>query len=340
MQRKDIEYVLQSLGVTEFKYTTDWVMCSCPLAQWTHESGTDLNPSFGVREGSGISPAHCFACGFRGGMISLIREYGKYGLSDGCITEEDVDQLIDYVLLAEEDSGEVRLRGAVLDQPVVVSSRVESCLNKLHPYFSERGITEESVLAWDLGWFEEDNRVLFPVFSFEGKQKRLRGVVGRTIVGEEPKWRNYPPKFKKSEFLYGEWLAPPEVDVLVVVEGPIDVILVNQSLVDKGFEKFWCVGLMGADPSKKQRDKMVSLGKEVCCMLDNDSSGKVGKLKIIGGRLGGKKFSGIGGRTVVSAVEWPTGVKDAGELDSDQITDLIKGRKFVLEEMLKRELEI
>lgn len=340
MQRKDIEYVVRRLGVDtgQMKKSGDWWMVSCPLARWTHESGTDLNPSFGIREGQGVSAAHCFACGFQGGVISLIREYGKYGIRDGLVTKDDLDELVDYVLLAEDDTGDIRVTGMMLDQPVVVPQDIEDCLDTYHPYLADRGIDEQTASRWRLGWYDMDDRVLFPVFKKEGKHDRLMGVIGRTVVGEEPKYKNYPPKFKKADVLYGEWLAPKELDLLVVVEGPVDAVKTNLAIEEHGLEKVWCVALMGAEPSERQLDRMVALAGEVCCMLDNDPSGRMGTVKLAGGKVGEKRFRGIGERCMVSVVEWPEDVKDAGELEAAEIVELIQERRFVLEERLRKEL--
>ena len=105
MKRAHIEYVLRKLGAERFTYSSDWVMTNCVLAKWTHEKGRDSNPSFGVRESSGISGAHCFSCKFSGGLISLIRTYGRYAIEEGTATKEEIDELVDYVLLAERIPG-------------------------------------------------------------------------------------------------------------------------------------------------------------------------------------------------------------------------------------------
>lgn len=338
MRRKDIEFVLRSLGSSEFKYTGDWVMTNCPLAKWTHDKGTDSHPSFGVREGQGISPVNCFACGFGGGVVSLVREYGRYAINEGIATKPQLDELVDYVLLAEDERIDVTVSGMMVEQPALVSSEIEESLGIYHIYFAERGIDEETARKWKLGWNFYEERVLFPVFTKEGKHDRLMGVVGRTLSGREPKYRNYPPRFKKTDYLYGEWLAPKELDLLVVVEGPIDAIVVNMALEEYEIERVWCVALMGADPSSKQLDKMVSMSEEVCGMLDNDASGKMGMLKLAGGSVGNKKYKGIGERCLTSVVMWEEGMNDPGELVSDTIIKLIQERKFVVEVELMKEL--
>ena len=104
-------------------------------------------------------------------------------------------------------------------------------------------------------------------------------------------------------------------------------------------DEFWCV-VNGAESSDAQLDKLVALGSEVICMLDNDASGKMGTLKLAGGRIGGKRFKGIGERTIVSAVMWPEEVNDPGELEVEEIIELIGDRHPMLEIKLRKELGI
>ena len=83
------------------------------------KDGIPTRPSAFV-ESSGISGAHCFSCKFSGGLISLIGLMGGYAIAEGTATKEEIDELVDYVLLAEEDTGDFRVKGMFLDQPVTV----------------------------------------------------------------------------------------------------------------------------------------------------------------------------------------------------------------------------
>ena len=60
MNVKNIEYVVERMGITSVKKNGDWVMLSCPLAPWTHAGGTDSRPSFGIKEDKGISGVYRF----------------------------------------------------------------------------------------------------------------------------------------------------------------------------------------------------------------------------------------------------------------------------------------
>ena len=321
MNRKDIRHVLQVLGSSKFTDSGESVMTNCPLSPWTHESGTDRKPSLGVKEAQGMSYTHCFACGWSGGLLSLVREYGKYAIPDGKCTEDDIKQLIDFILLSEEE--EFVLDTQDIEMPKL-SEDILSYIGKPHTYFSDRGISETSTTSWRLGFHKEHNRAIFPVYDDPNKDPV--GVIGRLISGDnESKYRNYPPKFKKSWFLYGLWRKPSEVEKLIVCEGPIDVIKVNQVLLQNGLLDYWAVGLMGAEPSKKQMELLIENAEEVIMMLDNDSSGKKGQKDLA---------NGLYKRLKLSMVRWENEIHDPDEA-GDNIIAMIEERELYLEDRLK-----
>lgn len=337
MNRKSIEYVLSKMGVDSIKQSGEWLMISCPLAPWTHAGGTDRRPSFGVRESKGVSGVHCFSCGFKGGMLSLVREYGKHAVEDGLWSTESMQELIDFVILSEdEDEVEEHI---VPPEVVTVPVKLESYLNIGHEYFEKRGITEETIKEWKLGFVESYrdkdagifmyNRALFPVYAKDGLQDKLIGIIGRSIDGEEPKYKNAPPNFRKANYVYGGWLAKDRRKI-IVVEGPMDCLTVNQNLKKYKIEDLFAVALMGADPSDAQIAWLKDNADEVICMLDNDPSGKLGTKKLI---------EALDPHVVVSVVEWDDRHKDPDEAGAYVIT-MLNCRETVLEHRLSRILRL
>lgn len=336
MNRRSIEYVLQQMGITETRRTGEWIMTTCPLAKWTHASGTDRHPSFGIRESVGISGVHCFSCGLQGGMLKLVKEFGGYAVRDGLWTEETVQQMTDFVLLAEmEDTVESHVNKVT---EVVIAEPLRQCLNKPHEYFASRGITEGMVEKWGLGYIdrffdertmsEMRSRVLFPVYEKQGTRLELKGIVGRTVDGEEPKYKNAPPSFQKTRHLYGGWLIE-EQRKLIVVEGPVDCIVLNERLSEAGLaDEFFAVALMGADPNKLQLSLLKEYADEVICMLDNDPSGMLGNKKLI---------DGLESHVVVSVVLWKDEHKDPDQAGEYAI-EMIRNRVTVLEHRLSKVL--
>jgi hypothetical protein len=319
MRKKDIRQVLTLLGASTFKDSGESIMTNCVLAPFTHEGGTDRKPSLGVKEDQGMSVAHCFTCGFSGGLISLVRRYASYAVPEGFINEEDVKQLIDFIFIAEDEEVETVPELVEIVRP---SENIINSIGVWHDYFESRGITRDSFDLWKLGFYADHERIIFPVFN----TKEIVGAVGRTIrKDEDVKYRNYPAKFKKSFYLYGLNLLKTDVKKLIVVEGPIDAVKVNQYLKESSY---WCVALMGSEPSKAQMDLLVENAEEVVCMLDNDSSGKKGRKDLL---------AGIGKRVLVSFVEYPNNANDPDQVGED-IFNMLENRISAVEWQLKNVL--
>ncbi len=339
MNRKSIEYVLTKMGVDSIKQNGEWLMLSCPLAPWTHAGGTDRRPSFGVRESTGVSGVHCFSCGFKGGMLSLVREYGKYAIEAGLWSTELMQEMIDFVILAEDEDEYDVEEHIVPPEVVTVPVKLESYLNIGHEYFEKRGITEETIKEWNLGFVESYmdkdagiymyNRVLFPIYAKDGLHEQLVGIIGRSTDGEEPKYKNAPPNFRKSNYVYGGWLAKDRRKI-IVVEGPVDCLIVNQNLKKHKMEDLFAVALLGADPSERQIDWLKDNADEVICMLDNDPSGKLGTKKLI---------EALDSHVVVSVVKWDDRYKDPDEA-GDYVITMLNCRETVLEHRLSRILRL
>lgn len=296
MRKEDIKQVLSALGSSAFKDSGDSIQTNCPLARWEHESGKDSRPSLGVKEETGMSYFHCFTCNNSGGLMTLVRTYASYALPEGLITQERVKELIDFIFIAEDE--EVEQTPQIMETPKPPENIV-SCLGTWHDYFEERGISKETADVWNLGFHEATNRIMFPVYE----DKEVVGLVGRTIIEDAVKWKNYPPKFRKSDYLYGLHLLDKSISPsLIIVEGPIDTVKVND-WVD--MNDYWCVGLLGSEPSKRQMDLLVDNTEEVIIMLDNDASGKRGRKTLL---------ENIGKRTIISFTEFPEGINDPGVL--------------------------
>lgn len=311
MRKQDIKEVLRSMGASSFKDSGESIMTNCVLAPWTHDGGTDRKPSLGVKEDQGMSVAHCFTCGFKGGLMTLVRRFEFFAVPDGVISSEQAKQIIDFIFIAEDE--EVEVIPEIVDFGNIPDS-ILSSIGIWHPYFEERGITKESFEKWGLGYYDDNRRIMFPVYNGSD----IVGVVGRTIDDDAVKYKNYPTKFKKSYFLYGFNLKPKNVDSLVVVEGPIDAVKVNQVLGDD----YWCVALMGSEPSRTQMDLLVDNANEIICFLDNDSSGKKGQKELI---------DGLSKRVNVSIIDYPDETASDPDSLGNQIIGIVEQRKNFVE---------
>lgn len=349
MKRADIEYVLRELGAEKFQLSGDHVMTNCVLAPWTHAKGTDSRPSMGVKISPGMSVFNCFSCGSSGGFLKLVNMAGRYRVADGLMTEEELQALRDFVLMAEEETEGVIVKGieGMDSGPEPLPKKLLDMLGRYHPYYEKRsreygwpGIREDTAKLWNLGYgtvkektangrITHVERLLLPVMDHEGEIVLVQGRVLRDDV-KAPKYRNFPKNAKKSLYLYGEHLITDEIDTLIVIESQMGTVLANQLLRDRGENNVLVVGLMGSKPSNEQLDKLVRWGtKEVVLFMDNDPAGKVGMKQLV---------DGLRYRCNITVVSYPEGT-DGADPDSvgpERFLQMLETRRSFLEDRLAK----
>lgn len=110
------------------------------------------------------------------------------------------------------------------------SDRVLAPWALIHPYLHERGIDSDTASALQIGWREDDNRIVIPHF-WDGK---LVGWQARAVPDRPGQWPGTAqpnpkykstPGFPKSDTLYYNHAKPrPTGGNVVVVESPFSVI--------------------------------------------------------------------------------------------------------------------
>ena len=152
------------------------------------------------------------------------------------------------------------------------------------------------------------------------RQGAVRGATGRaTSEITRPKYHNYW-EMKKGYWLLGESLCLGRA--LIIVEGPLDALVVDQHLGDLDLrEEYSVVSLMGASFTKRQLDRMCSLGSELVLFLDRDEAGRKATEAIA---------SAMQGRMLVEAVNYGmTSLKDPGSTTLQQFHSLISDTRYV-----------
>lgn len=96
-------------------------------------------------------------------------------------------------------------------------------------YLQRRGIAEESLQAWHIGYCDSDTsimgrRITFPIIDLGGN---VVSVAGRAIDGANPKYWHFP--YRKERYLYGAHLIPAGCEFVVLCEGQVDAILIRQA---------------------------------------------------------------------------------------------------------------
>lgn len=280
---------------------------SCPFARFekSHKSETDSHPSMSVvvRENE-LSPVRCFTCSRRGS--SIVELFEQLSVCDPSYAKFVADaQGAEHVdLQAIADS--IPTYGAVVPDTNPRTVFPEEWLGvfrgKFHPYLAGRGVSMDTARTWGLGYDDSQKRAVIPCRDRAG---RLVGAVGRGIhAGVDPRYWNYW-NFDKSRVLLGEHLVR-RGSALVLVEGPLDAVLLSQSLPDD----YSVVSTMGTNISAAQLERVLSLASgEVVLAMDNDPAGRKAT-DHIGARLARK--------VILSAVEYPPGTEgdDPGKLQA------------------------
>jgi DNA primase len=230
----------------------------------------EKTPSFHVVEDKGFF--HCFGCGAHGDAIGFVMRCENLGFMEA--VERLANEAGMTVPRASPEAAAAAERAAGLS--AIAEAASAAFVRRLHlpegrpalDYLRKRGLTEETIRLFGLGWSgegrgaiaadlrgqgvtveqlvavglmkqEDDrppvdlffNRVMFPIRDRRG---RVIGFGGRTLGDGQPKYLNGPETalFSKRRTLYGLDLARANARAgaeLVVVEGYMDVIALHQA---------------------------------------------------------------------------------------------------------------
>ena len=144
-------------------------------------------------------------------------------------------------------------------------------------YLELRGISPETAIAWRLGL--NARRLMLPIRDAMG---RCCGFSGRSLNGEEPKYRNSSGDllFQKSQLLFGLDRATDAIrrsGEALLVEGPLDVIQLHQAGLDNA------VASLGAAVTSEQLQRLQRIGtRRLWLAYDGDSAGANASARLIG----------------------------------------------------------
>ena len=157
--------------------------------------------------------------------------------------------------------------------------------DSLKQYLMERGFTEAELITAGLIIETEPaashdrfrNKLMFPINDVKG---RTIGFGARALDDSMPKYTNSPdtPLFYKSSCLYGINLSRETIrqqDTAVIVEGYMDVIAAH----DNGFGNV--IASMGTSITDKQVSNLKKLTKNIVLALDADTAGEEAALRSI-----------------------------------------------------------
>lgn len=223
--RTDTQSVLDTLkfdlaqhGVNRFhifRNNGDNVQTNCPF----HKNGQERKPSFGVN--GEIDKCHCFSCGWAGTIEEMISELygyqdeGKFGKrwlikrfntveieTRPNIMEGFHGRQIDAYNRDRNDN--IRSGTNNSDSAGYIREQELDKYRYIHPYMYERGLTDEIIERFDIGYDKTRNEITFPVRDIEG---RCVFVAGRSVKSKFftlPKGMD-KPIYQGYRFFYGSY---------------------------------------------------------------------------------------------------------------------------------------
>ena len=175
-------------------------------------------------------------------------------------------------------------------------------------YFLSRGINQQSIIDFGLGYSSNMNMVTVPVHSPEGMPI---GIVGRSIEGKSFKNSTNLPK---SKTIFNVHRAKKIGDHVIVVESSFDAIRIHQA----GFPNV--VATLGGFLSKEQHYLLNRYFNKITIMTDSDLAGRELGLSIAN-KL---RMKNILWSSHSYGKIYPHDAKDAGDMTDEEIKACIK----------------
>ena len=195
-----LKFDLAQHGVARFhifRNNGENIQTNCPF----HKNGQERKPSFGVN--GEIDKCHCFACGWSGTIEEMISELYGY---------QDEGKFGKRWLIKRFNTVEIETRPNVLEgfndrNNIIIRNNkdihrfkqhiqgdrsseqysgeiTEEELDKyryIHPYMYERGLTDEIIERFDIGYDKTKKEITFPVADLQGT---VRFIAGRSVEGK------------------------------------------------------------------------------------------------------------------------------------------------------------
>lgn len=299
-----IKSILKGIGLDIHGETGNDFLCLCPF----HSNRN--TPSFSVSKESGKFICFNPACGETGTVNDLVKR----------VLHKNDFEAIRYIANKETESlnnfDEV-LEDILSEKPQFEEFSQET-LDKLYnelgnsnaarDYLKSRGINEESIHYFKLGYSSNMNMVITPVHSPDGIPI---GLVGRSIEGKS--FKN-STNLAKSKTLFNIHRAKKIGDQVIIVESNFDAIRIHQA----GFPNV--VATLGGFLSPEQHYLLNRYFNRIIIMTDADKAGR---------ELGYSISSKLRNKDILWASHeygkiYPHEAKDAGDMTAEEIVSCIK----------------
>ena len=177
----------------EFKPSSHNIMTTCPF----HKDGQERKPSFGISTRDGA--CHCFTCGWAGSLDNMVSNVFGYN-DEGAYGRQWLAKNFLTVSIDNRKAIELRLsRGSHKEaNPVAFVTEEElDSYRYIHPYMYQRGLTDEIINEFDVGYDSITECITFPVLDIN---KHPVFIARRSV---KYKFFNYPEGAEKP--VYGAY---------------------------------------------------------------------------------------------------------------------------------------
>ena len=299
-----IKSILKSIGLDIVGETNHDFLCYCPFHSNRHTS------SFSVSREKGAFICFNPSCGEAGTLIELIKR----------VMQKNDFEALRFISTKETESLEnfdELLADAMQDKPAFVEFPKDT-LSKLYTdlisttagkeYFQSRGINQQSIIDFGLGYSQNMGMVTVPVHSPDGMPI---GIVGRSIEGKSFKNSTNLPK---SKTLFNVHRAKKIGEHVIIVESSFDAIRVHQA----GFPNV--VATLGGFLSTEQHHILNRSFNKITIMTDADLAGRELGLSI-SNKLKNKDLLWA---SYEYGKIYPHDAKDVGDMTDEEIKTCIK----------------
>lgn len=196
------------------------IQITCPY----HSDGMERKPSAGIRKTDGL--LHCFACGEVHSLTEVIShcfekdDGGIYGmqwlLKNFSVTAKEYNRNVKFKVGRGVDSDSNT--NDVQNVQFVTEEELEK-YRYTHPYMYKRGLTDEVIEMFDIGYDRDMQAITFPVRDIRGN---CLFIARRSV---NTKFFNYPSLSEKSVYgLYELYNLNKFPDEVWITESMIDAL--------------------------------------------------------------------------------------------------------------------
>ena len=310
----------------------DDIMVCCPY----HKEGQERRPSAGIRKSDGLF--HCLACGETHSLPEVISycfgyndPFGREGYKWLCKNFATVEVQNREAIKIDLARNHISGKGGVLannnsSKLLCVSEEELDSYRYLHPYVYERGVNDDIIELFDIGYDKRTNSITFPVRNIRGN---CLFVARRSV---DSKRFDLPRGIEKP--LYGLYElnhlleTAPTIEVHINYDGKYmgnyttgHVFGWNEIYVVEGlFDclRLWSVGKpavagFGCLFNKLQIDQLNKLPtRRLILATDNDNAGMKAR----------ERLRKLIRNKIITEVILPEGRKDIGECTDEEIQNL------------------